>query len=94
MGFSIDDDNDLTDEEVEYLQERISMLFHDKEDMDAETCLMLAYIQGMVECLVSVCKPDAQQYRGAQVLLELAKRAGGVIGNAIDREQGPDPKRN
>ncbi len=87
---------DLTDEELHYLEERIAILFSDpdKEGMEPHEMLCLAYIQGMVECVIAIVRPDlSDDYEGAKVLMNLAKRAGGLNIDAVDRRD-VNPRRN
>lgn len=89
-----DHKEDLSDEEVDYLEERIALLFHDKEDLEAHEMLMLAYMQGMTECYIHLARPDLADYEGADVLMKLAKRAATANVAAVDKRSGPDPRRN
>ena len=85
---------DLTDEEVHYLEERIALLFHDKDDLEAHEMLMLAYMQGMVECYIHIARPDLAEYEGADVLMNLTKKAATANVAHVDKHDRPDPSRN
>ena len=85
-----DSSDNLSEEEAHYLQERIEMLFEDKKDLDIDQKLMLAYIQGMTESLIAIVRPDLCSYTGHQVLMTLAKRAGGINVKAYDEREGSD----
>lgn len=87
---------DLTDEEALFLSERIQILFDDetKEGMSAEEMLMLAYIQGMTECLIHIVRPDLCKYEGSDILMNLAKKMGGMNVSEVDKRLGPNPRLN
>lgn len=82
----------LTDEEIDWLAHRMDGLYETfkRDDVEEELeKLMVSYIQGMVECLVSIVRPKMATNEGAKILLALAKRAAGSI--ISDREEKEDP---
>lgn len=85
--------DELSPEEYDALYHRISVLMEDHGDDEYEDFGAIAYVQGMVECILSTVRPDLFHGPQAARLLGLAKRAAHTI---IKEKIGDydDPRRN